>query len=61
MKELVIGSKFYHKGKLVEVRVNTSGSCEECVFSDEKCLRSNCKAKYRHDEVDVIYKEVDNA
>lgn len=58
MKELVVGSKFYHKGKLVEVCVNKSGSCDECVFNDEKCLKSNCKAKYRHDDVNVIYVEV---
>lgn len=58
MKELVVGSRFYHKGKLVEVCVNKTGSCDGCVFSEEKCLRSNCKSKYRHDEINVIYKEV---
>lgn len=58
MKELVVGSKFYHKGKLVEVRVNTSDSCGECVFNAEKCKLVNCKAKNRHDERNIIYKEV---
>lgn len=59
MKELVVGSKFYHKGKLVEVRINTSDSCGECVFNAEKCKLVNCKAKYRHDETNVIYKEIE--
>ena len=59
MKELVVGSKFYHKGRLVEVCVNTSGTCNECVFSDDECKLVNCKAKNRHDERNVVYKEVE--
>ena len=62
MFEFLIGTRFYYKNKLVEVKENLHGEpCSDCVF---KPIRNNlyCKQKCdpqdRHDKKYVIFKEV---
>lgn len=59
MLELTIGSRFYYKNQLYEVK---EGSCTEnnCIFDGGKnCSKLKCDSEDRHDKKDVYYSKAD--
>lgn len=59
MLELTIGSRFYYKEQLCEVK---KGSCSDnCVFNGtEKCCKQlKCRSTNRQDKIDVCFNKVD--
>lgn len=62
MFEFLIGTRFYYKGKLVEVKENLDGElCSDCVFKpirNNLYCKQNCDSSERHDGKYVIFKEV---
>ena len=61
MFEFLIGTRFYYKGKLVEVKENLDESCSNCVFNPKRkdlCCKQNCDPDERYDKKFVIFKEV---
>lgn len=61
MFEFLIGTRFYYKGKLVEVKENLGLSCFDCVFKPKRkdlYCKQNCDPNDRHDKKYVIFKEV---
>ena len=62
MFEFLIGTRFYYKGKLVEVKENIDGEpCDNCVFKPRRknlFCKQNCDSDERHDKKFVIFKEV---
>ena len=62
MFEFLIGTRFYYKGKLVEVKDNTHGEpCSNCIFKpirNNLYCKQNCDPDDRHDGKYVIFKEV---
>lgn len=58
MLDLTIGSRFYYKNKLCEVK---EGSCSDnCVFNGtQKCCKLKCKSTNRQDKTDVCFSKVD--
>lgn len=61
MLEFLIGTRFYYKGKLVEVKENSGEPCSDCVFKpirNNLYCKQNCDPDERHDKKFVIFKEV---
>lgn len=62
MFEFLIGTRFYYKNKLVEVKENLHGEpCSDCVFKpirNNLYCKQNCDPQNRHDKKYVIFKEV---
>ena len=61
MFEFLIGTRFYYKGKLVEVKENSGEPCSDCVFKpirNNLYCKQNCDPDDRHDKKFVIFKEV---
>ena len=61
MFEFLIGTRFYYKGKLVEVKENSGEPCSDCVFKPIRhnlYCKQNCDSQDRHDKKYVIFKEV---
>ena len=62
MFEFLIGTRFYYKGKLVEVKDNTRGeSWSNCIVKpirNNLYCKQNCDPSERHDGKYVIFKEV---
>ena len=59
--ELTIGTRFYYKGKLVEVKENLDLPCSDCIFKPKRknlYCKQNCDPDDRHDKKFVIFKEV---
>ena len=59
--ELTIGTRFYYKGKLVEVKENIDLPCSDCIFKPKRknlYCKQNCDPDDRHDKKFVIFKEV---
>ena len=59
MIDLTVGSRFYYKGKLLEVK---EGSCSDnCVFNGTEncCKQLKCKSTNRQDKTDVCFSKVD--
>lgn len=63
MFEFLIGTRFYYKNKLVEVKENLHGEpCSDCVFKpirNNLYCKQNCDPDDRHDKKFVIFKEVE--
>ena len=62
MFEFLIGTRFYYKGKLVEVKENSGEPCSDCVFKpirNNLYCKQNCDPQDRHDKKYVIFKEVE--
>ena len=61
MFEFLIGTRFYYKGKLVEVKENPGEPCSNCIFKpirNNLYCKQNCDPSERHDGKYVIFKEV---
>ena len=61
MFEFLIGTRFYYKGKLVEVKENLDLPCSECIFKPKRndlSCKQNCDQSERHDGKYVIFKEI---
>lgn len=61
MFEFLIGTRFYYKGKLVEVKENLDLPCSGCIFKPRRkdfYCKQNCDPQDRHDKKYVIFKEV---
>lgn len=60
MIELTIGSRFWYKGKLYEVKENKFHECNCCDFDkfDNKCRKMKCHTIQRHDGKFVYFSEV---
>ena len=61
MFEFLIGTRFYYKGKLVEVKENLDLPCSDCIFKPKRknlYCKQNCDPNDRHDKKYVIFKEV---
>lgn len=62
MVELTVGSRFYYKDKLYEVKIkNNPFICTGCVFAyTKKCKKIKCSRANRHDNKYVYFEEVKN-
>lgn len=61
MFEFLIGTRFYYKGKFVEVKENLDLPCSDCIFKPKRknlYCKQNCDPDDRHDKKFVIFKEV---
>ena len=62
MFEFLIGTRFYYKGKLIEVKENLDLPCSDCIFKPRRkdfYCKQKCDPNDRHDKKYVIFKEVE--